>query len=165
MPTLILQRHAKAVRDHEAPSDQARGLTARGRSDAAAAAREMIALGLRPSAALASSAARTRQTFESADWSGLAARFEDALYLAPPETIWRLAQPLLAPEETVLVIGHNPGMQELIAALIGQAHDHSRAARQIADNTPTAAFAAFSVEPGPLDAAAPRLLAAWSPKD
>jgi hypothetical protein len=34
MRTLILMRHAKAVRAHEADSDEARGLTGRGRREA-----------------------------------------------------------------------------------------------------------------------------------
>ncbi len=165
MPTLILQRHAKAVRDHEAPTDRDRGLTARGLADAAASAREIAALGLHPGAALVSSAMRTRQTFDAGLWEGLTPRYEDALYLASADTIWRSAQAALRADETVLVVGHNPGLQDLIAKLIMQAHDHSRTARLIADTMPTAAFAAFRVEAGPLEAASPRLLAAWSPKD
>jgi phosphohistidine phosphatase len=54
MRTLILMRHAKAVRAHEADSDEARGLTGRGRRDAAAAGEAMRAAGLKPALALVS---------------------------------------------------------------------------------------------------------------
>ena len=57
MRTLILFRHAKAVRAHEAESDEARGLTGRGRREAALAGAAMEDAGLKPTLALVSTAA------------------------------------------------------------------------------------------------------------
>lgn len=166
MPVLILMRHAKAVRDHEAETDEARGLTDRGRKDAAAAGAEMISLGLQPDTALVSTAERTRQTWSSLGLLANSIRFESRLYLAQGEALWSLAQPaLLSGDERVLVVAHNPGLHELAGDLVRAAHDRSRAALSLVEHMPTAAFAAFAVEPGPLEAAAPRLLAAWRPKD
>ena len=62
MRTLILLRHAKAVRAHEADSDEARALTPRGRRDAAAAGAAMAEGALKPALALVSTAQRTRET-------------------------------------------------------------------------------------------------------
>ena len=62
---LILLRHAKAVREHEAPSDFERGLTERGLNDAAAAGAAIAAVGWDVDVALASPAARTLQTLRT----------------------------------------------------------------------------------------------------
>jgi phosphohistidine phosphatase len=165
MATLILLRHAKAVRDTEAPTDRARVLTVRGRQDAAAAGREIAALGLAVQVALVSPAARTQET-----WAAIAPACPDAkaetleaLYLAEADAIWERAMHQADDDACILVVGHNPGLHSLAAHLVAQAYDHSRTAQSIAEHLPTAALAAFAVQPGPLEAANPRLLAAWRP--
>jgi phosphohistidine phosphatase len=162
MRTLILFRHAKAVRAHEAPSDEARGLTGRGRREAAEAGAAMAEAGLKPTLALISTAVRTRETAEH----GLAnfeleSRFEDALYHAAPEGVWDAFTSSDA--DTVVIIGHNPGIGELVGALVHQAHDGSKLAREFAGHFPTAAFAAFEIKGDLLRAAGPRLITAWKP--
>jgi len=162
MRTLILLRHAKAVRAHEADSDEERGLTGRGRRDAAAAGAAIAAAGLKPSAALVSTAERTRQTAEH----GLAAFgaetiFEDALYHAAPEGIWDAFS--ASDAESVVIVGHNPGIGELVSTLVHQAHDGSKLAREFSGHFPTAAFAAFEIKGELMRAAGSRLLAAWKP--
>lgn len=162
MRTLILLRHAKAVQAHEAPSDKARGLTGRGRRDAAAAGAALEDAGLRPTLALVSTAERTRQTAELALANTAAeARFEDALYHAAPESLWDAFCD--ADAESVIIVGHNPGVAELVAMLVQQAHDGSKLAREFAGNFPTAAFSAFEVRGELMRAAGPRLIAAWKP--
>lgn len=162
MRTLILMRHAKAVRAHEAESDEARALTGRGRRDAAAAGAAMGEAGLRPTLALVSSALRTRETatFGLADFT-LETRIEDALYHAGLEGIWDAFAASEA--ESVVVVGHNPGMGELASMLVRQAHDGSKLARELAGHFPTAAFAAFEIKGDLMRAAGPHLLAAWKP--
>lgn len=162
MRTLILLRHAKAVRAHEADSDEERGLTGRGRRDAAAAGAAMAAAGLKPALALVSSAERTRQTAEH----GLAeffleTVFEDALYHAAPEGIWDAFS--ASDADCVVIVGHNPGIGELASMLVHQAHDGSKLAREFRAHFPTAAFAAFEIKGELMHAAGPRLLAAWKP--
>ncbi len=163
MRTLILMRHAKAVRAHEAESDKARGLTDRGRRDAALAGAAMEDAGLRPSLALVSDALRTRETAE-AGLSGfrLEMRLEEALYHAAPEGVWDAFSASEA--DCVVVVGHNPGLGELTAALIHQAHDGSKLARDFSGHFPTAAFAAFEIRGDLLRAAGPQLIAAWKPE-
>lgn len=166
MPTLILLRHGKAVRETEAPTDEARRLTERGLRDAAEAGARIAAAGLRPSVVLVSPAQRTRETAAKAMAAlpGATAAITDALYMAAPETIWAAAEAAFAGgAETVLVVGHNPGLSELTAELIDQDNDGSRLARDLRDGLSTAAFAAFDIRGDVLDAAAPRLLAGWRP--
>ncbi len=163
MRTLILFRHAKAVRANEAPSDEARELTGRGKREAALAGEAMAAAGLAPELALCSAATRTRETAAH----GLAnfkleTRAEDALYLAAPEGLWDAFVADDAP--SVVLVGHNPGIGELCSMLIHQAHDGSKLARDFSRDFPTAAWAAFEIKGERLRAAGPRLLAAWKPE-
>ncbi|MEJ0059870.1 MAG: histidine phosphatase family protein [Terricaulis sp.] len=162
MRTLILMRHAKAVKGTEAPSDEARGLTGRGRRDAEAAGAALKAHDLLPSLALVSTATRTRETAQIT-LEGIAAetRFDKALYHSAPQSIWDAFAE--SENDSVIIVGHNPGMAELVSLLIAQAHDGSRAARELAGHMPTCAFAAFEIRGELMRAAGPRLLAAWMP--
>lgn len=163
MRTLILMRHAKAVRAHEAESDEARGLTGRGRRDSAAAGEALQAAGLKPALALVSTSARTRETAElGLERFGLETRFEDALYHAAPESLWDAF--VASDADAVVIVGHNPGIGELVSMLVHQAHDGSKLAREFAGHFPTAAFAAFEIKGDLLRAAGPRLIAAWKPE-
>jgi phosphohistidine phosphatase len=162
MRTLILMRHAKAVRGHEAPSDRERALAPRGRKDAAAAGAMMEDCGLKPTLALVSDSARTRETAEHAlQGFRLETRFEEALYHAGPESIWDAFAASEA--ESVVIIGHNPGMGELTSMLVAQAHDRSKLAREFSGHFPTCAFAAFRIRGELMRAAGPELIAAWKP--
>ncbi|MEQ1618871.1 MAG: histidine phosphatase family protein [Terricaulis sp.] len=161
MRTLTLFRHAKAERAHEAPSDEARGLTGRGRRDAEAAGEAMRAEGLAPELALVSTAQRTRETAEHG-LKGVKCEFDAALYLASPEGIWDAF--IESDCASVVVIGHNPGIGDLASLLVREAHDGSKLARAVASDFPTAAWAAFEVKGEILRAAGPRLLAAWRPE-
>lgn len=162
MRTLILLRHAKAVRAHEADSDEARGLTGRGRRDAKAAGEAIAAAGLKPGVALVSSAERTRETAEHGLAAfGLETFFEDALYHAAPESIWDAFS--ASDAESVVIVGHNPGIGDLVSRLVHQAHDGSKLAREFSGHFPTAAFAAFEIKGELMRAAGPRLIAAWKP--
>jgi phosphohistidine phosphatase len=162
MRTLILFRHAKAVRVHEADSDEARGLTGRGRREAALAGAAMEAAGLRPALALVSSAQRTRETTDAGLQNfKLETQIEEALYHASLEGIWDAFN--ASDAESVVVVGHNPGIGELVSLLVHQSHDGSKLARDFSGHFPTAAFAAFEIKGDLLRAAGPRLIAAWKP--
>ena len=158
-------RHAKAVRDHEAPSDAARGLTERGREDARRAAEEMRAQGIAFDTVLASTAARTMATARLVmECFPQTPRLvpDDALYLAEPGVIWSAARSRLE-AGGVLLVGHNPGLHELVAGWIARAGDRSRLALSLTDGVPTAAWAAFDVEDAPAESLSPRLLGGWAP--
>ena len=119
---LVLLRHAKSewpdgVPDHERP------LTGRGRRDAAAVGRWLAARVGRVDAVACSTAARTRET-----WALVAAEladppapeFADALYGAPPDAILGVVRDLPDDAATALVVGHNPGIQEVVGLLSGE---------------------------------------------
>jgi phosphohistidine phosphatase len=164
MDVLILMRHGKAVRDSQAPSDRARGLTSRGAREAMLAGAHMVEAGLKPDRILVSAAERTRQTY-AALAAGFRAtpEFLEPLYMASSDTIWHLAAD--SGGEIVLAIGHNPGMHELASALLDQAAEDSAAAESIRADFPTSAFAAFAFTRQQRAAPLVRLIASWSPKD
>lgn len=162
MRTLILMRHAKAVRPHEADSDKARGLTGRGRRESAEAGEAMAQAGLSPTLALVSAAQRTRETAEHGlPRFAAETRFEEALYHAAPEGLWDAFS--ASDAESVVIVAHNPGVGELVSMLVHQAHDGSKLAREFGGHFPTAAWAAFEVKGELMRAAGPRLIAAWKP--
>lgn len=163
MRSLILMRHAKAVRAHEAESDKARQLTGRGRRDSAAAGAAMEDAGLKPGLALVSTSARTRETAEFGLQNfNLETSFDDALYHAGREQIWAAFQ--ASDADSVIIVGHNPGIGELVSSLVQQAHDGSKLAREFSGHFPTAAFAAFEVRGDLMRAAGPQLITAWKPE-
>jgi phosphohistidine phosphatase len=107
-------------------------------------------LGLAPDVVLVSSARRTLQTLEAISPFPDNPLIEpmDDLYLAP----WPRLRDLLrrAPEtaRSVMLIGHNPGLQDLALALVGaggMAGGAAAAARRIAEGFPTCALAEFGI--------------------
>jgi phosphohistidine phosphatase len=127
MRRLILFRHAKTEARSEAGDDISRRLTERGWSEAVLMGKVLSDAGYRPDLALVSPAARALET-----WQGLAGAFPQArmeirsrLYDAEAEEIAEEAECETAATETVMVVGHNPGLQELaINLLIENAGSH-----------------------------------------
>lgn len=155
MDVLILMRHGKAVRDHEAPSDRARGLTPRGAREAMLAGAHMVDAGLKPDRILVSAAERTRQTYAAlAPAFRCDPAFLEPLYMASADTIWNSA--VESGGKVVLVIGHNPGMHDLAIDLATP----SGTVNSMLAGFPTSAFAAFEIT-GDIS----RLITSWSPKD
>jgi phosphohistidine phosphatase len=104
----------------------------------------MDELGLEPELVLCSSAARTRETLEllrPALGDASTVRFEDALYAASAETLLERLRAVPADVSSVLLIGHNPGMQDLALLLAASGADLERLAAKF----PTAALATLSI--------------------
>jgi phosphohistidine phosphatase len=145
MRRLILFRHAKADWPKGA-SDIERPLTDRGRADAALVGGFLAKNGLRPDAAVVSAARRARETWEFAAAALPApppAAFNEQIYDARAETL--LAVLREAPDEarSLLIIGHNPGMEELARALAASKHG---ARRSLAAKFPTAGLMVIDFE-------------------
>ena len=122
----------------------------------------MAQAGLKPTTALVSSAERTRQTAEHGlAVFGAETIFEDALYHAAPESLWDAFS--ASDAESVVIVGHNPGIGDLVSMLVHQAHDGSKLARDLSGHFPTAAFAAFEIKGELMRAAGPTLITAWKP--
>jgi len=119
MKRLFLLRHAKTVQE-SGEGDHARVLTVRGRGDAGLIGRYIDTHGYLPDAVLCSTSARTRETCDIL--SGELARapatdFTRGLYLASAKKMLSLIQDAPAAANSLLVIAHNPGTEELAANL------------------------------------------------
>jgi len=138
MRRLMLLRHAKSdwptgVEDHERP------LGKRGRRDAPRMGEAMRERGFVPALALVSTAKRTRQTWDLVKpaLGAVPERFEKAIYEAEPEAILEVIRATPAAVPSLLLVGHNPGL-ELTAAFLAADGPERRA---LAGKFPTAALA------------------------
>jgi phosphohistidine phosphatase len=145
MNRLILLRHGDAERDSSSGEDIDRKLSKAGQAEAAAMGARLAELGLMPDHALVSGAVRTRQT-----WTALAvsfpkaqAQFEGSLYLADAETLRESLREVSGSCDTAILIGHNPGLQELALSLLLSAHAPASAISRMRTGFPTAAAAVF----------------------
>jgi phosphohistidine phosphatase len=147
---LLLMRHAKA--EQHAASDHARRLSDRGRRDARAAGGLLARRGDVPALVLVSTAQRTRDTWEAfrdgIAAAGVAAEpeawFDRALYDAGPRAVVELVGAVEPDVGAVLVIGHNPTVSTVAAALSdGEGDVHAETA--VAAGLRTAAVACFDV--------------------
>ena len=114
--TLIAVRHAKSSWDHDV-DDHDRPLSGRGRRDADALGRLLVQRALSPDLVLCSTAARTRETWERAHAVGATAgevRLVRGIYQAWVPELVRLVR--LTPDDisTVLLLGHSPGIPDLV---------------------------------------------------
>jgi phosphohistidine phosphatase len=120
MRRLYLLRHAKSSWDDETLADHDRPLSARGRRAADAIGRYLREHGIEPELVLCSSSARTRETLARI---GLSGELERDLYGASASELLARLRALPPSLESVLLIGHNPGMHDLALALTGEPRD------------------------------------------
>ena len=143
MPTLYLLRHAKSSWDDPALPDRERPLAPRGRRDAKRIAKHLVRLGLEPELVVCSSAVRTRETLELVRpaLGASTIELEDDLYAASADEL--LARIHLVPDTvgSVMLIGHNPGLQALALLLASSGDELQR----LETKFPTAALATLTV--------------------
>jgi len=141
----MLLRHAKAEKAAPGVRDRDRRLNARGQGDAALIAAHMVRHELQPSRVLVSSAQRTRETWGCMAQAFAAApiAYEDRLYESGPETVLAVIRELGRSAPLLLVIGHNPGFQELASLLSDVAT--GRLPTRIAAGFPTGALAGYDL--------------------
>jgi len=121
--TLLLMRHAKSNWDDASLRDFDRPLAERGRRDAPRMARALVALDSAPDFIVSSPAARARETIEAVIREGeLTAplEFNEGIYDASPGVLMRIVQRLPDEHRRVLMVGHNPGFEDLLARLSGE---------------------------------------------
>jgi phosphohistidine phosphatase len=119
MKRLLILRHAKAQPDAPA-GDHPRHLTTRGRRDAAAIGAHINQTIGRPDEIVSSDAVRARQTAELvAEATGYSAplTLEPGIYGAGVDSLLQAVRTRPDTAETVVLVGHNPGLEELVAAL------------------------------------------------
>ncbi|HEX8126772.1 MAG TPA: histidine phosphatase family protein [Allosphingosinicella sp.] len=148
MKTLTLLRHAKSGWDDPVSRDFDRPLNPRGRKAARTVGLEMKAQGLAFDLVLASPARRVIETLEevSAGLGGIEPQFDRRLYLASTATLLEIVR--AAPDEVgrLLVVGHNPGLEELALCLSRRDEAGLRAEVEVKYPTGTVAEIALDVE-------------------
>jgi phosphohistidine phosphatase len=153
MKRLLLLRHAKAIPGTTKSGDHGRPLNERGRLDAPRMGIAMQHKRYLPDQVLCSTAQRTLET-----WEHVAPEldekpevtFVDELYLAPWKLIANMVRAQPETANVVLVVGHNPGLEDLARALARKprADDERKRVDALNDKFPTSALAVldFDVE-------------------
>lgn len=148
--TLVVMRHAKSSWRTSEP-DVRRPLSERGTRDAVVAGQRFSTVGL--DVVLCSAATRAQQTWQCLRMGGARCadvRVEERLYGAWADEVLDLLRGVPADAGTVLVIGHEPTLSELILSLAAP----SNLTATVADKFPTAAVAVLRLD-GEWDALAP----------
>lgn len=145
MLSLTLLRHAKSSWDTPGLDDFDRPLNDRGEAAAPIMGRVLRDRGIVPDIVLCSTSRRTRDTLARLQIADIAPRteFDDRLYLASANDllarIKRIEQTKSGNPSSILLIGHNPGLQDLALKLIGKGD--ARSLIRLQEKFPTAALA------------------------
>ncbi|MEO6798869.1 MAG: histidine phosphatase family protein [Rhodanobacter sp.] len=157
MHELILLRHAEAVPIESGGDDRERGLSARGEQEAQAAGLWLAAHGLQPTRVLCSPTRRTNETTRLAlaaiDHAPVPQLAEEIFDATPGELLVLLDQH--GDADTVMLVGHNPGIERLVALLVEGRSDEFR-------GMPPGGMAVLHLD-GALEPGSARLDAFWSP--
>ncbi|MEV7689309.1 SixA phosphatase family protein [Streptomyces bungoensis] len=141
---LVVLRHAKSAWP-EGVADHRRPLAPRGLRDAPAAGRALAEADCLPDLALCSTAARARRTWElaSAEWgTPPPVRYDRRLYAATAPELLEVVRETPREVETLLLVGHNPGLQELVLSLADDGLDDTL--DQVHAKFPTSAIAVLA---------------------
>jgi len=138
MKTLLILRHAKSSWDNPALDDHERPLNARGERDAPRMGQLAREKGLRAELVISSDAVRARLTAEAmAQATGYNGQIllDPRLYHASAAEILAVLRSAVDDNlATAMIVGHNPGLEELLAHLTGDP-----------ENLPTAALAQIAL--------------------
>lgn len=161
MKTLYILRHAKSSWDTPEMQDHERPLNKRGRQTAPKMGKLMRKKKKLPDLVLCSTAERARQTAElvtqASSYKGRLEYLPD-FYGAPADVYLKELAKLGEAVQSVMVIGHNPGLEELLQELTGKY-----------EPLPTASLAEIRLPIQSweelLDEAAGELVYVWRPKE
>jgi phosphohistidine phosphatase len=121
--TLLLMRHAKSSWSDEGLPDRERPLNERGEKAAPRMGKWLRKQGLLPDLVVSSDAKRAVQTAQAvieAVGYGIAWRQAPSLYAADIDAYYDVLRGVPDDAGTVLVVAHNPGTAEMVAALTGE---------------------------------------------
>jgi phosphohistidine phosphatase len=147
-PRLLLVRHAQAA---DGPVDADRPLTGRGSGRAAAIGAWLRENGLVPDRALVSPARRAAQTWQTA--GGVAPVIDPRIYDNTVEALLAAVQDTPDEVGTLVLVGHNPSIGELVEVL-DDGHGDPAARRAAEAGFPTGGVAVFTLGT-PFSAAGP----------
>ncbi len=123
MKTLFLLRHAKSSWADSALADFDRPLNGRGKRAAEAIGRFMTKQKVDPDLVLSSPAVRARETIGiviKAAQLTVEVRYDQRIYEAGPPRLLEVISEIEQERSEVLVVGHNPGMEELLQLITGR---------------------------------------------
>ena len=142
MKRLTLLRHAKSSWDDPSLDDFNRPLNARGWKAARRMGRELKHRGMRFDLVLASTAARVRETIDGLEEKfkfDAPVRFEPRIYGAGADALLSLVRALPQSTRSPLLVGHNPGIEQLLVELARD--DDGGLRRRVAEKYPAGALA------------------------
>ena len=143
MKLLGLYRHAKSDWHDARARDFDRPLNGRGRKGAAIMGQHIRGLGIRWDRVIASPAVRVAETIEigaQAIGKTFPVNWDRRIYLASSAILLDLLREIEGDPATILMVGHNPGLEDLIFDLVPD--DGSSPLRDVVeDKFPTATFA------------------------
>ncbi len=142
MKTLYLLRHAKSSWKNSGLDDFDRPLNRRGRRTAAAMGHYLLEREIAPAQVLCSPSKRTRETLERVQRRlpmALPVRFEQGIYLAEAPSLLRRLHRLSESLASVMIIGHNPGLEMLARTLTCGGDEDAKG--RLARKFPTCALA------------------------
>jgi phosphohistidine phosphatase len=145
----MLLRHAKSSWDDASVPDQERPLAPRGRHALVRLRQHLQASDPNIDLVLCSPARRTRETWDGIRGGLRAApevRFVPAVYEATADDLLDLLQRVDSRCSSVLLIGHNPGFEELARRLVSSGK--RKALTRLDEGFPTGALATMSVDVG-----------------
>jgi phosphohistidine phosphatase len=122
MKTLLILRHAKSSWKDEQVGDHDRPLNKRGKREAPRVGELLQQANLRPELIISSTAKRARKTASKVarqcGYQGVI-ELRGTLYLAPPDAYVEMLRSVDDLVNRVMVVGHNPGLEQLLALLTG----------------------------------------------
>ncbi len=124
MKTLLILRHGKSSHKDETLPDHERPLSRRGKDDAPRIGEHAAAQGLAPDLVVCSTAKRARATVKRAlRGGGFECPIEEReeVYNAPGNELLATVRTCPDDRDRVMIVGHNPGLEELLSALTGSA--------------------------------------------
>jgi len=148
MKTLTLLRHAKSGWDDPVARDIDRPLNAKGQRAAQVVGRNLAVIAPHIDRIIASPALRVVETIEHVGrgyGATLAAEWDRRLYLASVASLIDVVQEQAAVVDRLLLVGHNPGLEELVLTLVPL--DAGNAARgDVEQKFPTASVAVLTFD-------------------
>jgi phosphohistidine phosphatase len=163
MGSLVLLRHAKSSWEEDL-ADLDRPLAPRGIRDAAAAGDALRARRIAPDLVLCSTARRTRLTWTGLRLTTLSLHFDGRIYGAAGGHLLRLIRQVPDQVNTLLLIGHAPGVPDLADALASSDSEAS-AAWRLRRKYPTAGLAIFETARSWASLTEARLLECLTPRE
>jgi phosphohistidine phosphatase len=138
MKTLLVLRHAKSSWKDSGLADFERPLNGRGKQASDLIGRFLRKKKIRPDLVLCSTATRARETVRlvlEAARLVVEVRYDQRLYLASADRLAEIISQIEEDRARVMLVGHNPGIEELLSRLTG-----------VTESMPTAALAKIELD-------------------